>query len=63
MPQLTRTGETPSVPRRRRSSLQDSDVGVDVGLDADMELGEGEELLGTIDVSPEEIAEFFAKPT
>eukprot|EP00903_Cladosiphon_okamuranus_P010694 g10107.t1 len=52
-----------------RSSLQDSDVGVDVdvGLDADvdidMELGEGEELLSTIDVSPEEIAEFFAKPT
>lgn len=36
---------------------------MDVGLDADMELGEEEELLGTIDVSPEEIAEFFAKPT
>lgn len=51
------------MPRRRRSSLKDSGVGVDVGLDSDTELGEGEELLGTIDVSPEEIAEFFAKPT
>lgn len=36
---------------------------MDVGLVGDTELGEGEELLGTIDVSPEEIAEFFAKPT
>lgn len=51
------------VPRRKRSWLKNSEVGVDVGLDPDTELGEGEELLGTIDVSPEEIAEFFAKPT
>lgn len=40
-----------------RSSLEDSDVDIVEGL------GEGEELLGTVDVSPEEIAEFFAKPT
>lgn len=49
--------------RRRRSPLKAAGVGSDVGVDSDMELGEGEELLGTVDVSPEEIAEFFAKPT
>lgn len=40
-----------------RSSLTDVDLGVEEGL------GEGEELLGTVDVSPEEIADFFAQPT
>lgn len=40
-----------------RSSLKDLDLGVEEGL------GEGEELLGTVDVSPEEIADFFAQPT
>lgn len=51
------------VRRRRGSPRKAAGVGSDVGVDADMELGEGEELLGTVDVSPEEIAEFFAKPT
>lgn len=63
-PLPTRRG-VESVPWRRKTSLKDSDTGVDIGVDvdADTELGEGEELLGTVDVSPKEIAEFFARPT
>lgn len=50
------------VPSSRSSSpLKGSDTGA--GLDIGVDLGEGEELLGTVDVSPEEIAEFFEKPT
>lgn len=67
--------KSPSI-RPHRSSLKDTDVtdsgvGVlkdptveDTGTgDADVELGEGEELLGTVDVTPEQIAEFFAQPS
>lgn len=62
--------------RSPRSVLKDTDstvrvakdpavgnVGEVAGADADVELEEGEELLGTVDVSPEEIADFFAKPS
>lgn len=54
-PGRTRPRAASSLPPR--SSLKDLDVGMEEGL------AEGEELLGTVDVSPEEIADFFAQPT
>lgn len=62
-----------------RSSLRDTDVTdvTDVRVikdptvedmsagdtSVDVELGEGEELLGTVEVTPEQIADFFAQPS
>lgn len=74
----TRAGSSAKFPSSRppRSVLRDTDSTVGVGndpvvedmgkvisADADVELQEGEELLGTVDVSPEEIADFFAQPS
>lgn len=52
------TASTVMVPRPTSLVLKATDTEVDVEVD----LSEGEELLGTVDVSPEEIAEFFAQP-
>lgn len=53
---------TSLAPLSPRSSLKNKDT-VGIVEDTGVELGEGEELLDTVDVSPEEIAEFFAKPS
>ena len=48
---------TSSLPSWTKFSLKDANVEVVEGLE------EGEELLGSVDISPEEIARFFELPT